>query len=272
MVASGARTLLALVVGPRERGDAARIMCTTERRRSVRSVDLDTCPPRQVFRARIFQTGPRAAALNTSSDRRGGDLLWHKMLMGRHAVTSVPELLTYPLMPVDVPRAIDRIADWVSDKKHQLVKQFSLEWLETELRKGLREGRLTLTIMAIHAAEKHDDEIADAALRAVYAEMVGGTLPQRGPGHLQLAAYGQRAVLQAPLKRGRGQRWHDNWFRNIQICFLIELACREFGVRATRNRETRRADRHPSGISLIVAGLARNGLHIDEASVQENLG
>ena len=127
-------------------------------------------------------------------------------------MTSVPELLTYPLMPVDVPRAIDRIADWVSDKKHQLVKQFSLEWLETELRKGLREGRLTLTIMAIHAAEKHDDEIADAALRAVYAEMVGGTLPQRGPGHLQLAAYGQRAVLQAPLKRGRGQRWHDNWF------------------------------------------------------------
>jgi hypothetical protein len=186
-------------------------------------------------------------------------------------VASVPEVLTYPLMAVDAPRAIARIADWVLEKRHQLEKQFSLEWLETELRKGLREGRLTLTIMAIQAVEKHDDEIADEALRAVYAEMVGGTLPQRGPGHLQLAAYGQRAVLRAPLKRGRGNRWHENWFRNIQICFLIELACREFGVHATRNRASRRADRHPSGISLVVAGLARNKIHIDEGSVQENL-
>ena len=173
-------------------------------------------------------------------------------------------------MPVDVPRAIDRIADWVSDKKHQLVKQFSLEWLETELRKGLREGRLTLTIMAIHAAEKHDDEIADAALRAVYAEMVGGTLPQRGPGHLQLAAYGQARCCK---RRSNVVAGSDGMILVPKYPNLLFDRAGMSRIRCARHsyRETRRADRHPSGISLIVAGLARNGLHIDEASVQENL-
>ena len=150
-------------------------------------------------------------------------------------------------------------------------RQFSIEWLVTELRKGLRAGRLTLTIKAIEAAEKHDDEIADAVLREVYAELVGGAPAERGPGHLQLVAYGQRAVLRAPHQRGRGHRWHDHWLRNIAICVWIEMARREFGVRASRNRAARRANREPSGVSLVIAALARNQIHLDESTVQENL-
>jgi len=42
-------------------------------------------------------------------------------------------------------------------------------------------------------------------------------------------------------------------------------------VRPTRNRAARRANRAPSGISLVVAALARNDIHLNEASVQENL-
>jgi hypothetical protein len=91
------------------------------------------------------------------------------------------------------------------------------------------------------------------------------------PGHLQVIAYFQHAGQRDRNKRKRGNRWQDNWMRNLQICVLAALACPEFGVSATRNRAARRADRHPSGISLVVAGLARNGLHLDEASVQENL-
>ncbi len=178
-------------------------------------------------------------------------------------MTLLPTLL-------DENRAIDRAAGWISMVRHRLEKEYSWEFLETELRKGLREGRLTLTIHPVQAADA-GDEIADAALRTVYAEMAGGILPERGPGHLQVCAYGQRAVLRAPHKRPRGHRWHDNWIRNIQICMLIDLACRKFGVHPTRNRDTRRANRAPSGISLVVAALARNNIHLDEGSVQENL-
>lgn len=188
-------------------------------------------------------------------------------------MTSVPELLTYPLMAVDAPQAIARIADWVLEKRHNLEKQFSIEWLATELRKGLREGRLALAQKAVEAAYKYDDEIADAALREVGAELQMHLLQKRDlePGHLQVIAYFQHAGRQDRHKRGRGNRWQDNWMRNLQICVLAELACHEFGVSATRNRASRRADRHPSGISLVVAGLARNGLHLDEGGVQQNL-
>ena len=59
--------------------------------------------------------------------------------------------------------------------------------------------------------------------------------------------------------------------RNIEIYVLIHLASLEFGVRPTRNRLARRANREPSAISLVVAALARNEIDLDEASVQENL-
>jgi hypothetical protein len=180
-------------------------------------------------------------------------------------------LLPYPLTAADVPRAVERVALWVSMRRQVMEKQFSVDWLATELRKGLRAGRLTLTIKALEAAEKHDDEIADVALREVYAELIGGAIAERGPGHLQILAFGQRAVLRAPHQRGRGHRWHDHWMRNITICVWIELACREFGVRASRNRAARRANREPSGCSLVVAALARNEIYLDEGTVQQNL-
>jgi hypothetical protein len=185
-----------------------------------------------------------------------------------------------PALRLDEQRMVDQIAGWVKAVSHRLEsKEYSREFLRDELQKGLREGRLTLTNHAVMAADK-GDEIADAALRAVYAEMqgaihaatmLGGTVPKWGPGHLQISAYGQRAVLRAPNERGQGHRWHDGWMRNIQICRLIDAACREFGVRPTRNRASRRDDRAPSGISLVVAALARNKIHLHESSVQENI-
>jgi hypothetical protein len=182
---------------------------------------------------------------------------------------SVP--LPYPLATADEQRAINRVSVWVALMRHKMAKEYSREQLETELRKGLREGRLTLTIKAVEAADK-GDEIADAALRIVYAEMAGGTLQERGPGHLQVWAYGQRAVLRPPHKRPRGRRWYDEWCRNIGICVLVALACQQFGVRPTRNRAARRANKGgASGVSLVVAGLGRNKIHLDEGSVQENL-
>jgi hypothetical protein len=186
-------------------------------------------------------------------------------------MTALTVPLPYPLAPADGPRAVERIALWVSMGRHVMEKEFSVDWLASELRKGLRAGQLALTIKAIEAAEKHGDEIADAVLREVYAELVGGALAERGPGHLQLVAYGQRAVLRAPHQRGRGHRWHDHWLRNVTICVLIEMACREFGVRPSRNRGARRANREPSGCSLVVAALARNQIHLDEGTVQQNL-
>jgi len=175
-----------------------------------------------------------------------------------------------PTGELDEARAINRVAVWVSTVRHQMQKQYSREWLETELRKGLREGQLTLTIKAVEAADK-GDEIADTALRTVYAEMAGGALPERGPGHLQIWAYGQRAVLRKPHERPRGHRWHDDWMRNILICILVDLACREFDVQASRNRAARRANHEPSGVSLVVAAIARNKIYLNEGSVQQNL-
>jgi hypothetical protein len=186
--------------------------------------------------------------------------------------TLLPALKTSVRLPagIDENRAIDRAAEWASMARHRMEKEYSREWLKTTLQKGLREGRLNLTILAIEAADA-GDEIADEALRTVYAEMAGGVLPQRGPGHLQIWAYGQRAILRAPHKRPQGHRWHDDWMRNIQICVLIVSACREFGVPPSRNRENRRSNRAPSGISIVVAALARSGIHLYEASVQQNL-
>jgi hypothetical protein len=158
---------------------------------------------------------------------------------------------------------------WVARIRHTLEKEYSREWLETALRKGLREGALVLTIKAVEAAYK-GDEIADAALRQVYAEMVGGAQVS-GPGRVQIWAYGQRAVLRPPNQRPRGHRWYDDWVRNLDIGFLIAVACREFNLWPTRNREARRANREPSGISVMVAALAKNGIHIDEASVQRHI-
>ena len=98
-------------------------------------------------------------------------------------------------------------------------------------------------------------------------------------------AYGQQAAVQqaamVPRKRRRGRPSYNALPRDIEICRLVIWACREFreeGVRPTRNRADRRADlsprranRAPSGVSIVVAALARNGVHLVESSVREHV-
>jgi hypothetical protein len=192
----------------------------------------------------------------------------------RAAWTSMKTSTRLPTGKFDEDRAIDLVATiLIPMLLHQLTPEFSREWLKTTLQQKLREGLLDLTTLAVKAADA-GDEITDAALRTVYAEMAGGALPRRGPGHLQIWAYGQRAILRAPHKRPQGHRWHDYWMRNIQICVLIVTVCRELGVHATRHRDHHSksgATRAPSGISIAVEAFARSGTHLHEASVQENL-
>jgi hypothetical protein len=187
--------------------------------------------------------------------------------MGTRAMTKLPATV------IDEQRAIERVSIWVATLGPRLTKKYSREWLETELVSGLREGRLSLAEKAVEAADKKNDEIADSALREVGAELQTALVQGRvlAPGHLQIVAYFQRAARRAPHKRPRGQRWYDNWVRNINICILVALACVEFGVRPTRNRAARRANKEASGTSLVVAALGRNGIHLDEGSLQENL-
>jgi hypothetical protein len=170
-------------------------------------------------------------------------------------------------------QAIDQIIVWIKMVSHRLEKEFSLEWLQAALGRGLREGRQPLTNLAIYAAEASTpDELCDAELRTVFAEMVGGMFPpeRRGPGHLQIWAYGQRAVQRAPLERPpRGHRWHDDWMRNIQLSVLIILTCQEFPVPPTRDPK---CTSNASGISLVVAAFDRLGLPCPrEESVQRNI-
>jgi hypothetical protein len=170
---------------------------------------------------------------------------------------------------------IDVVADLISRVSFKLEKKYSLKWLQAALENALRKGQQPLTDYAIYAAER-GDEICDTALRTVFAEMVGGMFPpeQRRPGHLQIWAYGQRAVRRTPHKRPRGHRWHDDWMGNIQLCMLVVFVCREFGVPAAHNQKDPGIRRAPSGISIVVAALARAGIKsrgLNEKSMQRNI-
>jgi hypothetical protein len=93
-----------------------------------------------------------------------------------------------PTGELDENRAIDCVAGWISTAApHGMEKKYGnkygREWLQTELQDGLREGQLPVALYAVRLAEA-DDEICDAALRTVFAEMVGGAFPERKPGHL----------------------------------------------------------------------------------------
>jgi len=175
-----------------------------------------------------------------------------------------------PATLIETEQMITEASAWVKTVLSTLGKNYSREWLETRLLQGLRDGVLTLTEKAIEAAEQKNDEIADAALRTVFQELISGALVKRGPGHLQVLAFGQLAVKRPPLTRRRGGEWYDNWIRNLEICFLIALACGQFGLQPTRSREARRANRIPSGTSIITAALARSRLNLEEASVQRH--
>jgi hypothetical protein len=185
-----------------------------------------------------------------------------------------------PTGELDENRAIDIIAGLMK-KLQGMEKKDGREWLKTELLEGLRDGLLPVTNYAITLAEA-GDEICAAALSTVFVEIgaAGGvkeyswewrkTSEQR-PAHYQVWAYGLRVHQRPPPERPRGRRWHDNLVRNFYICHLIGYACREFGVRPTRNRESRRAKRAPSGISLVVAAAARNNIDLQERSVQQDI-
>lgn len=189
-----------------------------------------------------------------------------------------------PLRVLDEQRMIDVVATWVAKVRHRLEKEFSREWLETAVLNGLREGRQPLTDYIIEAAYK-GDEICDAALRDVAAELQMPLLQGRdlAPAHLQVIGYLQHRPRTAPHER-RGHRWYDDWMRNIQICVLIHWACRVFDVRPTRHKLTAeeaksarsrlasgKANRAPSGVSLVVAALEREGRYFEERSVQEHI-
>jgi hypothetical protein len=172
----------------------------------------------------------------------------------------------------DEQLAIDRTSTAVAVLLDKLDAFESRTWLETELLRGLREGRLALTIKAVEGADM-GDEIADAALRQVGGELQIPMLQKQdlAPGHLQVVAYLQRVATRAPHRRKRGRHWADDWRRDHAICLLIELTRKEFGIPTTRHRESRRAARRPSAISIVTAALGRNGIHIDEGTIQRHI-
>jgi hypothetical protein len=188
-------------------------------------------------------------------------------------MTALTVPLSYPLAAADGPRAVERTAVAVSMLRATLSRHYSREWLETTLRRYLREGGLSITIKAAEAADA-GDEIADAALREVGAELQMALLQGRtlAPGHVQVIAYLQRAARRAAPKRKPGRyAWYDDWFRNLSLCFLVLLTCAEYGVLPTRNRQSRRSGQRPSGISIVTAALARNQIHLDEGTIQQKI-
>jgi hypothetical protein len=194
-----------------------------------------------------------------------------KAEIDRAAWTSSKALTRLPTGEFDEGRAIDLVATTLIPLI-QTTPGYSRKVLEAVLQK-LRDGEPSITSVAFSAAEA-GDEIADAMLRKVYVEIVDGDLPQRGPGHIQIRAYGQRVMLRASHKRRRGRSLHDNLMRNIEICLLIVAVCHDLGVPATRNQyhhSKSGAKQPPSGISIVVAALDRNGTDLDEESVQRHI-
>ena len=188
-------------------------------------------------------------------------------------MTSLLVPLSYPLAAADEQRAINRTAFAVAFVRDTLSKEFSRAWLERTLLYYLRAGGLTISIAAVQAGD-NGDEIADAALRQIGAELQMHLVQGRelAPGHLQIIAYYQRASQRAPHKRKPGRyAWYDDWYRNLAICFLVQLTCAEYGVPPTRNRQSRRSGQRPSGISLVMGGLARNGIHLAEGTIQQKI-
>lgn len=172
-------------------------------------------------------------------------------------------------MIADEKLALEIATAWVAAVRDRFAASFSLEWLEKAIRNELRNGSsLTFVVKAVEAAEQ-GDEIADAALREVGAELMEQRSGHIGEG--QILAYLQRAALRAPHGRRPGRAWYDDYQRNVGFCVLIKLACRVFGLHATRSLESRRPGRPQSGVSLIHEALVRNGVHIEEKTIQKHI-
>ena len=172
-------------------------------------------------------------------------------------------------MIADEKLALEIARAWVAQVRDRFRATSSREWLEQAIRNELRNGSsLTFVIKAVEAAEQ-GDEIPDAALREVGAELM-----EQHSGHIgkgQILAYLQRAALRAPYGRRPGRVWYDDYQRNVGFCVLIKLASRVFGLHATRSQESRRPGRPQSGVSLIHEALVLNGIHIEEKTIQKHI-
>jgi hypothetical protein len=173
-------------------------------------------------------------------------------------------MITLPMTVSDEQAAIAAVAEQVARWLPRM--RNSHENLASMLRDSLRRGDLIVTIKAVNAAERKDDWLADAVLRATYAEMQN----LREPMSDQLRAFGERAVLRPPVQRGKGRNQYAYWSRNNGICFLVQWACNQFGVRPTRSRSARR-DRLPSGISLVKQALEQHKIFLEERSIQDDI-
>ena len=172
--------------------------------------------------------------------------------------------IALPMEVFNEQHAINRVAMHISLIRPKMRAEFLTELL----RDALRRGDSNVTEAAIEAAEHKNDALADSVLRSTWFEM--RTHHELIPK--QLDAFGDRAVKRAPVERGAGRFvWSDLYCRNFGLCVLVPLEAAEFGINCTRNRETRRADRVPSAISLICAAAKRHGIDLDERSFQDDI-
>jgi hypothetical protein len=160
---------------------------------------------------------------------------------------------------------IEAVSQWIGEVQEKMTAGNSREWLEATLRDHLQRG-LIETLNVIESADA-GDEIADAALCRVYAEMRN----RHEEPPVVLEAYALKALVRGPVTRGRGHLWYDNWRRDIGIAVLVYLAQRRFGLRPTRNREQRRRC-EPSASSAVSAALGRHRINVSDKTVENISG
>jgi hypothetical protein len=162
---------------------------------------------------------------------------------------------------IDEAETIEEVTHWVDVVRDRMSTDASHAWLQATLQDFLRRG-LIETLRVIEAADA-GDQIADAALRRVAAEMAdaGLELP------VTLKAYSIKALVRGPVTRSRGRSSFNNWRRDIGIACLVHLVMKRFGLAATRNREQKR--RHqPSACSVVAAALGRTRINITEKTTE----
>jgi hypothetical protein len=104
-----------------------------------------------------------------------------------------------PVPVLDERRAIDHLAERIARILPQM--NASHENLARMLCDCLHRGDFIVTVKAVEAAEHKGDWLADAVLRATYADMQN----HREPMSDQLRAFGERAVLRPLVERGQGR-------------------------------------------------------------------
>jgi hypothetical protein len=189
------------------------------------------------------------------------------------ALLSIDTSLRLPTGGFDEARVIECVANFVAifcpRMFHKLTTpKFSREWTETTIQRKLLEGGLGLAREAVEEA-RAGDEAFHSALMHVYVQINRGGFPEQ-PGYLDIRTYGDGAILEGHKRHRPG---HDNWVRDAECCALIWYVYRQLrqhGISATR-KQPPHANRGPSAISLVVAALARNGVHFKEAHVQKNI-